>query len=469
MSSEEEPKKIFMGRFRFDKARKLYIKEVHIESIGILRVYVLQETWYKNIAGNISKALRRLSRENYSTFLFRWGKLEIFNPSTKEWESLQTTKLLRNETEDEDTSSLESETNERILETTEPEPPISQIKARRLARRDAVRKTLFENMAKPHLSPLGRKKDFESKEDEDEEEEEEEEEDEDEDEEEDEDEGSSLMKMASMIPSTPKNKNGTSTELAVSVRTSPEETKKIFNQMSNMKEYTCGFCGILFKSRSGKYKHEKSCEKKDHGLVARPIETTIQASPPESTTTTINGNQVINNNQNIYIQNNIQIRDFGKENPAWLTTKILDQVMNNFSTAIPRLMEKKHFNDDFPENKNLRVCNTKFMNKRLQVYENGRWRMRDSKHTFYQVLVDIYEILSEALADPKEEDMSCTEEIRKARRSQRFIQKVEKIRPIWEGFEAKLTGNDPETQEMLWEDLKTLLLDRKLAIEQGCD
>jgi hypothetical protein len=459
MSTEELPKKVFMGRFRFDKARKLYIKEVHIETIGILRIYVLQETWYKNIAGNISKALRKLSRENYSTFLFRWGKIEIFNPSTKEWESLQTTKLL-------ESFPLETESNERILESSPPvstlesesETPMSPEKARRLARRDAVRKTLFENMAKPHLSPLGRKKDGEEEDEEMEEEEYEEEE------EEKKEEEPTLLKIASLIPSTPRT---SSTEL--SVRTSPEETKSIFNEMSKMKEYTCCYCGILFQSRSGKYKHEKGCDKKDNGLIARPIETTIRASTPESTSTTINGNQVINNNQNIYIQNNIQIRDFGKENPAWLTTKILDQVMNNFSTAIPRLMEKKHFNDDFPENKNLRVCNTKFMNKRLQVYENGRWRMRDSKHTFYQVLVDIYEILSEALADPTEEDMSCTEEIRKARRSQRFIQKVEKIRPIWEGFEAKLTGNDPDTQEMLWEDLKTLLLDRKLAIEQGCD
>lgn len=179
------------------------------------------------------------------------------------------------------------------------------------------------------------------------------------------------------------------------------------------------------------------------------------------------GNVVNILEQNNYIiQNNIQIRDFGKENPAWLTSNLLHFVMNNVEKAIPHLMAKKHFNDEFPENKNLRISNVRDINKRLQIYHGGRWAIRDSKQTFYQVLVDIYDILSDALSSD-EDDETIADEIRTFRESDRFMKKIGRIRPIWERFRQKLQNDDKDVMNDLWEDLKTLLLDRQLAIEQG--
>jgi hypothetical protein len=59
------------------------------------------------------------------------------------------------------------------------------------------------------------------------------------------------------------------------------------------------------------------------------------------------------------------------------------------------------------------------------------------------------------------------EEILKLRKSQRFINKLKNIQPIWEDFKDKT--QDDSCRNELWEDLKTLLLDRQMAIEQGCD
>ena len=181
---------------------------------------------------------------------------------------------------------------------------------------------------------------------------------------------------------------------------------------------------------------------------------------------------ISHNNGPINIQNNITICNLGNENPHWLTTNLLYQVLSDIPKAIPKLMEKKHFNDDFPENKNLRVDTRRTIDSRLQVFENGRWRLRDSKQTFYKVVYDIYEVLSDALEEDEPEpilDNSANEhvkiQIKSLRNSERFIKKIEKIRPIWEDFRDTINNQDIRTE--LWEDLKTLLLDRQLAIEQG--
>ena len=183
-------------------------------------------------------------------------------------------------------------------------------------------------------------------------------------------------------------------------------------------------------------------------------------------------NVVTNNNtQNYYIQNHIEIRGLGNENPKWLTATLLHQAIQDINKAIPKLMEKKHFNDEFPENKNLKVANQRDINKRLQVFENGRWRLRDSKQTFYRVLVDIYEVLSDALSDEAiiDGESDLPEEVKNFRKSERFLRKVERIRPIWEDFVTRYEDEDKQMRDDYWEDLKTLLLDRQLAIEQGFD
>lgn len=229
-------------------------------------------------------------------------------------------------------------------------------------------------------------------------------------------------------------------------------------------DHLCEFCNEPCSSFKMKCRHMEKC---------RPpiIEHTTTTPPQEPQFTIPIVNQQVAQ-QNVYIQNNIQIRGLGDENPNWLTSKLLYQVIGDIGKAIPRLMEKKHFNDDFPENKNLKVFNPRDINKRLQVFENGRWHIKDSKQTFYRVLVDIYDVLSDALSsvnEENEEDKELSEDMKNLRRSERFLKKVQKIRPIWEDFVKRYQDEDKLLMEEYWEDLKTLLLDRQIAIEQGFD
>jgi hypothetical protein len=255
--------------------------------------------------------------------------------------------------------------------------------------------------------------------------------------------------------------------------------------------HICDKCNRRFKTNQGYTRHRSNC-KSINIIIQRDARRDAGENNSAQSSQPITAQNVTIQNNTYNIQNNIVIRDIGKENPKWLTSKLLYQIMNDIPKAIPKLMEKKHFNDAFPENKNIRVDTRRDINRRLQVFEDGRWRIRDSKQTFYRVLVDIYDILCDALegdgegeceiesdksfttTDPSlnlngdDDERYTKEEILKLRKSQRFLNKLKNIQPIWEDFKDK-TQQDESCRNELWEDLKTLLLDRQMAIEQGYD
>jgi len=232
----------------------------------------------------------------------------------------------------------------------------------------------------------------------------------------------------------------------------------------------CENCGKILHTLKTKSKHMESCTSKK-GTIMRVEDELSNPRTTTETSITNNNNNNIQTQNNVYVQNNIEIRDFGKENPKWLTTTLLHQMMDNIYRAIPTMMEKKHFNDAFPENKNLRMSTTKDLNKRIQVYSDGRWHYRNSKQTFYKALIDIYEIMSDALSedDIDEDDEDVPNEIKELKRSRRFMYKMRQIRPVWKTFQDKIDDYDKSLMDEYWEDLKTLLLDKQLGIEQGFD
>lgn len=217
----------------------------------------------------------------------------------------------------------------------------------------------------------------------------------------------------------------------------------------------CIDCKKLFKTRKGLMKHKHVCKNSTSEMILK--EDSINHITKET-------------------------RTFGKENPKWLTSDLLYGVLNNIQDAIPVMMRNKHFNDKFPENKNIQIDSKRNINERLQVFEEGRWAIRGSRQTFYKVLVNMCDILSDALEDDEtneqnsvvkdgtdsdsdNEDKHIGREIRRLRNCDKFIRKINKIRPLWHKFREKISN--PEQRTDLWEDLKTLLLDKQLAIEQG--
>lgn len=250
---------------------------------------------------------------------------------------------------------------------------------------------------------------------------------------------------------------------------------------------TCDKCGRIYNSRSGYYKHSKTCVEEPSNIRStEPI--TIREGETVSIETPVTASAqnvtVFNNYGNL--QNNVNIREIGKENAKWLTSQILYEAIQHMPSAVQNLIEKKHFNDEFPENKNLRIHTKRDIDKRISVWENGRWKIRDSKQTFYKVLLDIHDILSDALDEDEfssdsesetdsvharrgetEDERHTRIQIANLRRAERFVNKLQRIRPLWKQVQDKIDDQDKRME--LWEDLKTLLLDRQLALEQGFD
>ena len=101
-------------------------------------------------------------------------------------------------------------------------------------------------------------------------------------------------------------------------------------------------------------------------------------------TTTINNNNCGNTQTNN--QNNIQLNNFGQENLDMLTDKYMRKMVIYPYTAIPKMIKKIHFNDNFPENKNIRMLNKK--DNKLQIRNNNKWEYVNKKETLESLIND---------------------------------------------------------------------------------
>ena len=99
-----------------------------------------------------------------------------------------------------------------------------------------------------------------------------------------------------------------------------------------------------------------------------------------------NSNNTINHTTINNISNTININNFGNENLDMLTSKFMSAMIDKPYTAIPKMIKKIHFNDKYPENKNIRMLNKK--DNKLQIIENGKWIYVDKDETIDMLLGD---------------------------------------------------------------------------------
>ena len=147
------------------------------------------------------------------------------------------------------------------------------------------------------------------------------------------------------------------------------KTKKfLINHESNCKgidELTCSKCMKSFPSRSSKSHHirRNTCN-------ARSI---IYAREPNAT------NIIQTQNiQNIQTQNNIQtnniiINNFGQERLDHISHEDIRKILLSGANTLPKYIEKKHFDKDFPENKNILYTRE----NRCKVLEDDGWKEKD--------------------------------------------------------------------------------------------
>jgi len=250
--------------------------------------------------------------------------------------------------------------------------------------------------------------------------------------------------------------------------------------------FICSICDKTYKSRAGYLRHihkyHPEPEPVIEPVVAPAVEPPEEITPANERTTVvpsiITNNNTTNNNQHIHI-NLPSPHNFGDENPKWLTSDVILRAIQHIPTAIPILIKEKHFNDKFPENQNVRLDNKRSIKKRLKVFAEGRWCLKDRPELEFQLIEQVYDVLDEFIdmmtEDANEEDVDdeaspidkrIAHITRRIRASEMRSRRVRRVLGDWERFKDNIQDEYEKTVEPFKDKIDTFLLDNELRLEQ---
>ena len=149
---------------------------------------------------------------------------------------------------------------------------------------------------------------------------------------------------------------------------------------------TCEYCLRSYTRIDNLTKHLKTCKikKEQEILVINQNEKIIKMEKEieelknykiqtqNNTTNTTN-----NNNSHNTINNTIHINNYGNENLKHLKSKDFIGLLNGIYSAVPKLIEKIHFDPKHPENQNIKYPNMKL--PYLKIMKDDKWQFVDKK------------------------------------------------------------------------------------------
>ena len=107
----------------------------------------------------------------------------------------------------------------------------------------------------------------------------------------------------------------------------------------------------------------------------------------ETNTSTINSNNSHNshNSNNTNSNNTIIINNYGNEDTKYITKDfIINLLTNKPFKAIPEMIKYTHFNNDHPENQNIKITNKK--EPYVKVMKDNKWLYQDRKNTITDLI-----------------------------------------------------------------------------------
>ena len=149
------------------------------------------------------------------------------------------------------------------------------------------------------------------------------------------------------------------------------------NNENNVSKYECKYCHKLLSRKDNLNRHLKSCKTKKElenskDEQIRLLQEEILRLKDKKCNNKITNNYYTNNTQNNNIQQNIKINAFREENIDYLTPEyILAIAKRGMYYAIPKLIEKIYFNENHPENQNVKITNEK--SKYGEIFDGKRF------------------------------------------------------------------------------------------------
>ena len=212
-------------------------------------------------------------------------------------------------------------------------------------------------------------------------------------------------------PFDTQNKKMDSTQIAPSEH--PNSTLGAPKQhLLGAKKNMCEFCEKTFTRKTGLTKHlkcckyKKICENKKDNEIQELKEMVEKLLVETKGNTNITNNM---NNSNNTTNNIININNYGDENTKYITSDyILKLLKYKPAKAIPELIKHTHFNEEHPENQNIKITNKK--EPYIKVLKNDKWELQDKEETITD-LIDRQQIhlLDETVEKKIENNCSNTE------------------------------------------------------------
>ena len=151
----------------------------------------------------------------------------------------------------------------------------------------------------------------------------------------------------------------------------------------NKSKYECIYCNNFYSKNCHMRRHEKKCklkkEKKEIDLEKDNEIKQMKLEIENLKTKSITTNNITTTNNNI-----INIRNIGDENIKHIKSKDFAAMLKGIYSAVPKLIEKIHFDPDHPENQNIKYTNKKF--PYLKVMKDNKWQLVNKRNELLNLI-----------------------------------------------------------------------------------
>ena len=160
------------------------------------------------------------------------------------------------------------------------------------------------------------------------------------------------------------------------------------------KKNMCQFCAKTFTRKTGLTKHLKCCKQKklfedekdekmkEKNNEIQELKDIVEKLLIENRSTNITNNTTHNNNTT---NNIININNYGDEDTKYITSDYIVKLLKNKpAKTIPELIKYTHFNDEHPENQNIKITNKK--EPYIKVRKNDKWELQNKEETISDLI-----------------------------------------------------------------------------------
>ena len=203
---------------------------------------------------------------------------------------------------------------------------------------------------------------------------------------------SHLPQNTSLLPQNTSNINSQNTTILPQNTTIFPENSTILPQ-NTTKKYQCKYCNKILSRFDSLNRHMNTCKgKKETETLVISQNEEMEKMKKEieelknfkiQTQNNITNNNCTNNSHNT-TNNTININNYGNENLKHLRSKDFAKLLDGIYNAVPKLIEKIHFDPKHPENQNIKYTNQK--SPYLKIVKSDKWQLVNKKHELLDLI-----------------------------------------------------------------------------------